>query len=83
MGAHLRVKLRCDGVYSQGAISVNSHPVGGHLGGFTPFELDVTDAVAWNGASNTISIGVQGASLADTLASGSKYVDESVPQVAL
>ena len=72
--AGIRVKLRCDGVYSLATIAINGRAVGGHLGGFTPFEVDVTPAVVWGGAANVLSVSVQGASLADTLASGSKWV---------
>lgn len=72
--AAIRVKLRCDGVYSWANVSVNGAPAGSHLGGFTPFELDITDLLSpGSSASNEIAIAVSGASLADTLASGSKY----------
>lgn len=67
----LRVKLRADGIYSDCAVTVNGRSVGGHLGGFTPFELDVTEAVV--GGSNRIAINVTGSSLADTLAAGQRY----------
>jgi hypothetical protein len=74
----LRVKLRCDGVYSQVDVEVNGGLAGHHLGGFTAFELDITSFLN-NGSSsnssnsNELVLSVSGASLADTLASGSRY----------
>lgn len=67
-----QTKLRCDGIYSNATVYVNGALVGAHLGGMTPFELDVTSQLA-AGAANNITIVVVGASLADTLASGSTY----------
>jgi hypothetical protein len=66
-----RVKLRCDAVYSDCTVWLNGKRIGGHQGGFTPFELDVTDAV--QPGRNTIALSVKNASLADTLASGTAY----------
>lgn len=67
-----RIKLRCDGVYSDAKVWVNGKEAGGHIGGFTPFELDVTDLVR-PGQDNTISLAVKNESIADTLASGTSY----------
>ncbi|MHC4158589.1 MAG: glycoside hydrolase family 2 TIM barrel-domain containing protein, partial [Planctomycetota bacterium] len=67
-----RIKLRCDGVYSDARVWVNGEEAGGHIGGFTPFELDVTDLVR-PGQDNTISLTVKNESIADTLASGTSY----------
>lgn len=66
-----RIKLRCDGVYSDARVYVNRKEAGRHLGGFTPFELDVTDLV--RPGSNTLALLVKARSLADTLASGIQY----------
>ena len=67
-----RVLLRCDAVFSKAEVWVNGAPAGGHLGGFTPFELDVTDLVK-PGAPNQIALAVTSETVADTLASASKY----------
>ncbi len=66
-----RIKLKCEAVYSECTIWMNGKEVGGHLGGFTPFELDVTDAV--KKGNNTIALAVRSESVADSLSSGSKY----------
>jgi len=66
-----RIKLRCDGVYSDARIFVNGKQAGSHLGGFTPFELDVSSLVSEG--NNTIAMAVRSHTLADTLASGIQY----------
>lgn len=69
---NLIIKLRCDGIYSQSKIWVNDELVGQHIGGFTAFELDVTNFVK-PGERNRIDIEVRTKSMADTLATGTKY----------
>ena len=66
-----RVKLRSNGIYSQARIQVNGIEVGSHLGGFTAFELDVTDAVRTG--ENRIRIGVTSETVADSTSNGSFY----------
>ena len=66
-----RVKLRFDAVYSSCQVWVNDQAVGSHLGGFTPFELDVTAAL--QAGTNWLELAVVNESLADTLASGTQY----------
>lgn len=67
-----RVKLRCNGIYSRARIEVNGKAVGSHLGGFTAFELDVTDAVR-PGGENRIRIGVTSETVADATSNASNY----------
>ena len=67
-----RIKLRCDGVYSDATVFINGKEAGRHVGGFTPFELDVT-ALVKAGGENMISVAIVNESLADKLASGSQY----------
>lgn len=66
-----RIKLKCEAVYSQCEIWINGKAAGSHLGGFTPFEFDVTELV--KKGENTIALAVKSESLADTLSSASKY----------
>ena len=40
-----RVKIRFNGVYSKSLIYVNGEVAGSHHGGFTAFEIDITDHV--------------------------------------
>jgi hypothetical protein len=72
-----RVKLRCDGVYSDGRVWINGKEAGGHIGGFTPFELEVTELINFEGG-NVIALAVKNESLADKLASGTYYANHKL-----
>jgi beta-galactosidase len=71
-----RVKLRCNGIFSEFTIYINGSEAGSHLGGFTPFELDLTSYI--HPGKNNISIAVKSESLADSLASASRYAVHSL-----
>ena len=66
-----RIILKCEAIYSECSIWVNSKMAGRHLGGMTPFETDITSLVKEK--ENNLSIAVRSESLADTLSSASKY----------
>lgn len=67
-----RLKLRFDAVFSECTVWVNGQKAGYHLGGLTPFELDITDFVK-PGPDNLLMLAVTSESLADTIASASQY----------
>ncbi len=66
-----RFKLRFSAVYSLCRAWLNGVEIGGHEGGFVPFEFDVTDAI--KSGRNTLAVSVQSESLADKLSCGSQY----------
>jgi len=70
------VKLRFDAVHAVSEVFVNGQPVGGHEGGFVPFELDVTKAI--HPGVNEIVVRVQSESTADSVACISQYAAHQV-----
>ncbi|ADB61987.1 Beta-galactosidase [Haloterrigena turkmenica DSM 5511] len=61
-----RLLLRFDAVYSEARVYLNGAEIGHHVGGYTPFEIDVTDHV--EAGTNVLSVGVAQASPADDMA---------------
>ncbi len=53
-GRHVR--LRFEAVYQEAEVTLNGHRLGGHTGGYTPFEFDVTDLINYNGGKNTVTV---------------------------
>lgn len=53
--SHNRYYLKFDGVYHLTKVYLNGQFIGKNRGGFTPFELDVTDALNFNG-KNVIAV---------------------------
>ncbi len=66
-----RFKLRFSAVYSLCRAWLNGVEIGGHEGGFVPFEFDVTDAI--KAGLNSLAVNVQSESLMDKLSCGSQY----------
>jgi beta-galactosidase len=64
-------KLRFDGVFSECKVYLNGREIGSHLGGFTPFECDLTKVI--NDRGNLLVLSVTSDSLADRMASATKY----------
>jgi hypothetical protein len=62
--AERRIKLRFDSVYSDSRVLVNGQDVGRHVGGFTPFEFDITDVLHFEG-ENLLALAVKRESPAD------------------
>lgn len=67
-----RIKLRCDGVYSECRVFVNGNEAGSHFGGFTRFEIDITKFVKL-GEDNRLSLKVVSEGLADNTSNASNY----------
>jgi hypothetical protein len=72
----MTVKLRFDAVHAVCDVLVNGQAVGGHEGGFVPFELDVTKAI--RPGRNEVVVRVQSESVADSVACISQYAAHQV-----
>ncbi|MCC5947354.1 MAG: hypothetical protein JJT89_02770 [Nitriliruptoraceae bacterium] len=69
--AGVRTILRFDAVYAHARVFVNGTHARTHEGGFTPFEVDITD-VAVDG-TNVIAVLVQSDSISDVVSAASDY----------
>ena len=69
-----RIRIAFDGVYSGAEVWWNGHRVGSHMGGATPFQLDVTDA-AIPGGDNVIAVRVSEETEASKMDHMSMYAD--------
>lgn len=67
-----RIKFRCDGVYSEAEVYVNGQPAASHIGGFTPFETDITDLLK-GGRQLILAIKVKNEGWADSTSAASSY----------
>jgi hypothetical protein len=70
------VRLRFDAVHAVCGVRVNGKDVGGHEGGFVPFEFDVTRFVGTG--ENTLEVDVRSESVADSIACMSQYAAHQV-----
>lgn len=72
-----RVKLRCNGIFSESEIYVNGKQVRTHTGGFTPFETDVTEYVH-PGGTNEIVVAVKSDGAAASASNASNYAAHDI-----
>ncbi len=72
-----RVKLRCNGIFSESEIYVNGKKVRKHTGGFTPFETDVTDYVR-TGTDNELVVAVRSDGTAASASNASNYAAHDI-----
>jgi len=68
-----RIKLRFDGVYSGAEVWFNGQRVGSHEGGFTPFEIDVSDLA--KSGDNLLALRVTEHTRSSSLDNMSLYAD--------
>jgi hypothetical protein len=68
-----RIKIHFDGVYSGAEVWFNGRRVGWHEGGFTPFEVDVTNDL--NTQDNVLALRVTERTRSSSLDSMSSYAD--------
>ena len=50
-----RIRLKFDAVYHDATVTLNGQELGTHIGGYTPFEFDVTDVVKLGG-TNSVTV---------------------------
>ncbi len=68
------IRVRFEAVYSACAVWIDGRPVAQHMGGFTPFDIDIT-ALAKPGTTLRLTLHVDNSSVADLLAFGTRYAD--------
>jgi hypothetical protein len=68
-----RIRIHFDGVYSGAEVWLNGHRVGSHEGGFTPFEVDVSDAA--KSGENLLAMRVTEHTRSSSLDNMSLYTD--------
>lgn len=67
-----QVKLRFDGVHSEYKVLINGKEAGYHMGGMTPYEINITNLIRQN-AGNEVELLVRSESMADMLGSLTQY----------
>ena len=72
----MTIKLRFDAVHAVVEVLVNGQVVGGHAGGFVPFEVDATAAV--RPGRNELVVRVQSESVPDSISCISQYAAHQV-----
>ena len=72
----MAIKLRFDAVHAVCKVEVNGKEIGGHEGGFVPFELDATTAL--KPGRNDLVVRVQSESVADSIACMNQYAAHQV-----
>lgn len=65
------IRLRFEGVHSEYTIYMNGKEIGEHMGGMTPYEIDVTPHI--RKGENTLFLKVRSESMADMLGSLTQY----------
>ncbi|SPO03644.1 related to b-glucuronidase [Cephalotrichum gorgonifer] len=68
--------LRFDAVTHEARVFINDRDVAGHIGGYTPFEVDVTDIVA-PGEQFRLTVAVNNILTSQTIPPGNVEVDET------
>lgn len=71
-----RVKIRFDGVSSNGVVRINGKTIGSHEGSFVAFEFDISDEV--KSGDNLLEVDVQCETVSDLLACTSQYAAHPV-----
>ena len=67
-----RIKLRCDGIYSEAQVYINGRFATSHIGGFTPFEIDITNFLS-DDRNLILAIKVKNEGFADSISAASSY----------